>query len=241
MTSTSGPGISLMSEFVGLGYYTEVPTVIVDVQRTGPSTGLPTRTAQGDMLSTAILSHGDTKHIMLIPSSAEECYEFTMAAFDLAERFQTPVFVMTDLDLGMNTWMSDAFQYPEKPLDRGKRLDAATLARPQGLGPLHGRGRRRHSVADGAGRRHARVLQPRVGPQRQGPVQRDAPTTTRPTSIASRRSSRPPGRSCRRKTRHVEAGADVALVAYGSSHGVRRRGARSAARRRRHRRRPTCA
>lgn len=129
MTSTSGPGISLMSEFVGLGYYTEVPTVIVDVQRVGPSTGLPTRTAQGDLLSTALLSHGDTKHILLLPSSAEECYEFTMEAFNLAERFQTPVFVMTDLDLGMNTWMSDAFPYPEKPLDRGKRLDAEALAR----------------------------------------------------------------------------------------------------------------
>ena len=129
MTSTSGPGISLMSEFVGLGYYTEVPAVIIDVQRVGPSTGLPTRTAQGDILSTAVLSHGDTKHIMLIPSSAEECYDFTMQAFDLAERFQTPVFVMTDLDLGMNTWMSEAFPYPEKPLDRGKRLDAETLKR----------------------------------------------------------------------------------------------------------------
>lgn len=129
MTSTSGPGISLMSEFTGLGYYTEVPTVIIDVQRVGPSTGLPTRTAQGDMLSAAVLSHGDTKHIMLIPSSAEECYELTMAAFDLAERFQTPVFVMTDLDLGMNTWMADRFVYPDKPLDRGKRLDAKTLAR----------------------------------------------------------------------------------------------------------------
>ncbi|MCX6550387.1 MAG: 2-oxoacid:acceptor oxidoreductase subunit alpha, partial [Acidobacteria bacterium] len=129
MTSTSGPGISLMGEFVGLGYYTEVPTVIIDVQRVGPSTGLPTRTAQGDILSTAVLSHGDTKHIMLIPSSAEECYEFTIAAFDLAERFQTPVFVMTDLDLGMNTWMADAFAYPDKPIDRGKRLDAGTLKR----------------------------------------------------------------------------------------------------------------
>jgi len=129
MTSTSGPGISLMSEFVGLGYYTEVPAVIVNVQRLGPSTGLPTRTAQGDILSTAILSHGDTKHIMLIPASPEECYEFTMQAFDLAERFQTPVFVMTDLDLGMNTWMSDGFAYPTKPLDRGKRLDAETLTR----------------------------------------------------------------------------------------------------------------
>jgi 2-oxoglutarate ferredoxin oxidoreductase subunit alpha len=127
MTATSGPGISLMAEFTGLGYYTEVPAVIVDVQRVGPSTGLPTRTAQGDILSTAVLSHGDTKHIMLIPSSAEECYELTMAAFDLAERFQTPVFVMTDLDLGMNTWMADSFTYPDTPLDRGKRLDAEKL------------------------------------------------------------------------------------------------------------------
>lgn len=127
MTATSGPGISLMSEFTGLAYYTEVPAVIVNVQRLGPSTGLPTRTAQGDILSTAVLSHGDTKHIMLIPSSAEECYELTMQAFDLAERFQTPVFVMTDLDLGMNTWMADSFRYPDKPFDRGKRLDAETL------------------------------------------------------------------------------------------------------------------
>jgi 2-oxoglutarate ferredoxin oxidoreductase subunit alpha len=127
MTATSGPGISLMAEFTGLGYFTEVPAVIIDVQRVGPSTGLPTRTAQGDILSTAVLSHGDTKHILLIPHSAEECYSLTMKAFDLAERFQTPVFVMTDLDLGMNTWMSDEFPYPETPLDRGKRLDAATL------------------------------------------------------------------------------------------------------------------
>ena len=129
MTATSGPGISLMAEFTGLGYYTEVPAVIIDVQRVGPSTGLPTRTAQGDILSTAVLSHGDTRHIMLIPNSAEECYELTMTAFDLAERFQTPVFLMSDLDLGMNTWIADAFKYPDKPLDRGKRLDAETLAR----------------------------------------------------------------------------------------------------------------
>lgn len=127
MTATSGPGMSLMAEFSGLGYFTEVPAVIIDVQRVGPSTGLPTRTSQGDMLSTAVLSHGDTKHIMLIPSSAEECYSLTMKAFDLAERFQTPVFVMTDLDLGMNTWMADEFPYPDAPLDRGKRLDQATL------------------------------------------------------------------------------------------------------------------
>jgi 2-oxoglutarate/2-oxoacid ferredoxin oxidoreductase subunit alpha len=120
MTTTSGPGISLMAEFVGLGYYAEVPAVIVDVQRVGPSTGLPTRTMQGDILKTYFLSHGDAKHILLIPGSVQECYQFTMEAFDLAERFQTPVFVMTDLDLGMNNWMADPFPYPEKPFDRGK-------------------------------------------------------------------------------------------------------------------------
>jgi 2-oxoglutarate ferredoxin oxidoreductase subunit alpha len=127
MTSTSGPGISLMAEFIGLGYYTEVPAVIFDVQRVGPSTGLPTRTMQGDMLFTAYLSHGDTKHIMLIPSSVEECYTMAIEAFDLAEEFQTPVFVMCDLDLGMNYWMSDVFKYPEKPIKRGKVLTAKEL------------------------------------------------------------------------------------------------------------------
>jgi 2-oxoglutarate ferredoxin oxidoreductase subunit alpha len=122
MTTTSGPGISLMSEFTGLGYYAEVPAVIVDVQRVGPSTGLPTRTMQGDITSTYYLGHGDATHILLIPGSVGECYELAMEAFDLAERFQTPVFVMTDLDLGMNNWMADPFSYPEKPFDRGKVL-----------------------------------------------------------------------------------------------------------------------
>ncbi len=122
MTTTSGPGISLMSEFTGLGYYAEVPAVIVDVQRVGPSTGLPTRTMQGDITSTYYLSHGDAKHILLLPGSIRECYEMAMDAFDLAERFQTPVFLMTDLDLGMNNWMAEPFPYPEKPLDRGKVL-----------------------------------------------------------------------------------------------------------------------
>src|SRR5574341_531743 len=105
MTATAGPGISLMSEFAGLGYYAEVPAVIFDVQRVGPSTGLPTRTAQGDVLSTAFLSHGDTEHVLLFPGSVEECFTMAVDAFDLAERLQTPVFVMTDLDLGMNVWM----------------------------------------------------------------------------------------------------------------------------------------
>ena len=129
MTSTSGPGVSLMSEFAGLGYYAEVPAVIFDVQRVGPSTGLPTRTAQGDVLTTAFLSHGDTRHLLLFPASVEECYTMAMEAFDLAERFQTPVFVMSDLDLGMNTWMSKTFDYPTKPIDRGKVVDSETLDR----------------------------------------------------------------------------------------------------------------
>src|ERR687895_206198 len=116
MTATAGPGISLMSEFTGLAYYAETPGVIFNVQRVGPSTGLPTRTAQGDLLSTAFLSHGDTRHILLIPSSVEECYEMAMQAFDLAEKFQTPIFVMMDLDLGMNNWMSQGFKYPDKPI-----------------------------------------------------------------------------------------------------------------------------
>lgn len=122
MTATAGPGISLMAEFTGLAYYAEIPAVVWDIQRVGPSTGLPTRTSQGDVLSTAFLSHGDTKHIMLFPSSVSECFSMAQDAFDLAEHFQTPVFVMSDLDLGMNNWMSDPFVYPEKPIDRGKIL-----------------------------------------------------------------------------------------------------------------------
>jgi 2-oxoglutarate ferredoxin oxidoreductase subunit alpha len=129
MTATSGPGISLMAEFAGLGYYVEAPAVIFDVQRVGPSTGLPTRTAQGDILSTAVLSHGDTKHPLLLPSSPEECFSMAQTAFDLAEQFQTPVFVMSDLDLGMNNWMSGHFPYPSEPIRRGKVLTAADLDR----------------------------------------------------------------------------------------------------------------
>ena len=127
MTATAGPGISLMAEFTGLAYYVEIPAVIWDIQRVGPSTGLPTRTSQGDILSTAFLSHGDTKHILLFPSSPEECFTLAQDAFDLAERFQTPVFVMSDLDLGMNNWMADPFQYPERPIKRGKILTKEDL------------------------------------------------------------------------------------------------------------------
>src|SRR6266699_5580130 len=132
MTSTSGPGISLMAEFAGLAYYAEVPVVIFDIQRIGPSTGLPTRTAQSDLGFVYTLSHGDTKHLVLLPGTVEECYELAQQAFDLADRFQTPVFVLSDLDLGMNLWMTPRFEYPERPYDRGKVLSAEDLER------LHG-------------------------------------------------------------------------------------------------------
>jgi len=129
MTATSGPGISLMAEFAGLGYYAEVPAVICDIQRIGPSTGLPTRTSQGDIEFAHLLSHGDTKHVLLIPGTVQECYEFGQLAFDLADRLQTPIFLMSDLDLGMNLWMSDPFKYPDKKFDRGKVLHAKDLER----------------------------------------------------------------------------------------------------------------
>ena len=129
MTSTSGPGISLMAEFAGLAFFAEVPVVIWDIQRMGPSTGLPTRTSQGDVLFVRYLGHGDTKNVILLPGSVAECFEFGWKAFDLAERLQTPVFVLSDLDLGMNLWMSDPFEYPDAPMDRGKVLSEADLER----------------------------------------------------------------------------------------------------------------
>ncbi len=127
-TPTSGAGIDLMSEFIGLAYYAEVPSVFVDVQRTGPSTGMPTRTQQGDLMLTAYASHGDTKHIVVYPSSPRECFEFAVAAFDLAERFQTPVFLLSDLDIGMNDWMVPKLEWDDsyRP-DRGKVLSEAEL------------------------------------------------------------------------------------------------------------------
>jgi len=125
MTSTSGPGISLMAEFTGFGYFAEVPAVIWDIQRVGPSTGLPTRTSQGDVLFAATLSHGDTKNVCLYPGSVLECFEFAGKAFDLAERLQTPVFVLSDLDLGMNFSVADPFPYPDQSFDRGKVLTDA--------------------------------------------------------------------------------------------------------------------
>jgi len=129
MTATAGPGISLMAEFAGLGYYVEIPGVIWDIQRVGPSTGLPTRTSQGDIEFVAKLSHGDTFHPMLIPCSVAECFSMASEAFNLTEHLQTPVFVMSDLDLGMNNWMSDPFEYPREPIKRGKVLSKEDLDR----------------------------------------------------------------------------------------------------------------
>jgi 2-oxoglutarate ferredoxin oxidoreductase subunit alpha len=132
MSSTSGPGLSLMTEYAGLAYYSEVPAVIWDVQRVGPATGLPTRTSQGDLMLATHLGHGDTQHVILLPGSATECFEFGWRAFDLAERLQTLVIVLSDLDLGMNQWMTRPFQYPETPMDRGKVLTEEDLDRLKG-------------------------------------------------------------------------------------------------------------
>lgn len=133
MTATSGPGLSLMTEYAGLAYYAEVPAVIWDVQRVGPSTGLPTRTAQSDMMMAYTLGHGDTQHVLLIPGSVTECFEFGWKSFDLAERLQTLIFVMTDLDFGMNQWMTKNFEYPDHPLDRGKVLWETDLQKLEGV------------------------------------------------------------------------------------------------------------
>lgn len=127
MTATSGPGFSLMTEFAGLAYFAEVPAVIWNIMRMGPSTGLPTRVSQGDILAAYTMGHGDTRHVCLLPSSMSECYEFGYQAFDLAERLQTIVFVLSDLDLGMNLWMTEPFAYPSEPMDRGKVLSAEEL------------------------------------------------------------------------------------------------------------------
>ncbi|MGB0385901.1 MAG: 2-oxoacid:acceptor oxidoreductase subunit alpha [Ardenticatenaceae bacterium] len=128
LTSTSGAGMSLMAEFAGMAYFAEIPTVLWNIQRMGPSTGLPTRVSQGDILSAYTLSHGDTKHVVLIPGNMQECYEFGKIALDLAEELQTLVIVLSDLDLGMNLWMTEPFDYPTEPLKRGKVLSAEDLA-----------------------------------------------------------------------------------------------------------------
>jgi 2-oxoglutarate ferredoxin oxidoreductase subunit alpha len=132
MTSTSGPGLSLMAEYMGLAYFAEVPIVIWDVQRVGPSTGLPTRTAQADLSFVNFVGHGDTQLVILLPGSVNECFEFGWKAFDLAERLQTPVIILSDLDFGMNNWKTPRFEYPDTPMDRGKVLWEKDLEKLQG-------------------------------------------------------------------------------------------------------------
>ena len=218
MTSTAGPGISLMGEFAGLAYYAEAPAVIFDVQRVGPSTGLPTRTAQGDLLQVAFHSHGDTKHMMLIPSSVEECYTMAQEAFDLAEHFQTPVFVMLDLDLGMNNWMSDGVQVSRPGRSTGARCSRPRCSRSSASGVAT---RTWTATASPIGR------SPATGCRR---TSRAAPVTTRRASTASgptttwrtwtgwRGSSRPRASSCPSRRSTTVAGAKIGFIGYGTSH-----------------------
>ena len=179
MTATSGPGLSLMTEFAGLAYYAEVPAVVWDVQRMGPSTGLPTRTAQGDVLTAYFLGHGDTKHVVLFPCDVHEAFEFGWKAFDLADRLQTPVFVLSDLDLGMNLWMSDPFEYPETPHRSRQGVDGRRPGPAGQVWPLRGRGRRRYWLPHAARHRSPAggLLCARHRPQRGRAYTANAPTT----------------------------------------------------------------
>ena len=221
-TATSGPGISLMSEFIGLAYYAEIPAVIFDVQRVGPSTGMPTRTQQCDLMLCAYASHGDTKHVLLFPSNPEECFYMAVQAFDLAERLQTPVFVMSDLDIGMNDWMCTDLEWDDayRP-DRGKVLSKEEI---EALPKFH---RYLDKDDDGityrhAARRHAegRVLHARLRPQ---PVRRlhrglrGVPGGHGPPGCASssaRRALVPP------PVIEATGTSDIGLVAIGSSRGA---------------------
>ena len=182
-TATSGPGISLMSEFLGLAYFAEVPVVLFNIQRGGPSTGMPTRTQQSDIISCAYASHGDTKHVLLFPKDPNECFSMGAQAFDLAERLQTPVIVMSDLDIGMNDWVTDAVRLGRCPRARSRqgagRRDAREVQghQGQGLGPLPGHRRRRHPLPHAA--RHAsdqgRLLHPRHLARRERALYRGRP------------------------------------------------------------------
>jgi len=218
MTATSGPGISLMAEFAGLGYFAEIPAVIFNVQRVGPSTGLPTRTSQGDVLSTALLSHGDTQHLLLLPGTVEECFTLAGAAFDLAEQLQTPIFVLTDLDLGMNSWMAEPFRYPERPLQRGKVLSKEDLQR------LGGFARYRDVDGDGIpyrtipGTDHplAAYFTRGTGHDEQARYSERAEDWEK--NLLRLRKKLETARKLVPAPVVVEDGAEVALLAYGSSH-----------------------
>src|SRR5437763_859471 len=221
MTSTSGPGISLMAEFAGLAYYAEVPVVIFDIQRIGPSTGVPTRTSQGDLAFASTLSHGDTKHIVLLPGTVEECYEFGRDAFDHADRFQTPVFVLSDLDLGMNLWMTPEFKYPEKPFDRGKVLSKEDLEKAAGEWA-------RYRDVDGAGVTYRTLPgtdHPAAGYFTRGSGHDELARYTEGADAYARNMDRlsrklETARQALPAPVADEAGAPVGLIAFGSTHAA---------------------
>ena len=183
-TATSGPGISLMQEFLGLAYFAEIPAVIFDVQRGGPSTGMPTRTQQSDIISCAYASHGDTKHVLLFPEDPAEAFEFGAAAFDLADRLQTPIFVMLDLDIGMNDWLSRPLTWDDsRKFDRGKVMTATALEAGKEFG--------RYLDVDGDG------IPYRTFPARIRPRARISPAAPRATAMrATPRKARPMSTTC---------------------------------------------
>ena len=218
MTATAGPGISLMSEFAGLAYYAETPAVIFDVQRVGPSTGLPTRTAQGDLLSTAFLSHGDTKHILLMPSSVEECYEMAMAGVrfvravpdaDLRDDGPRPRHEQLDVE---RLRVSDQADQPRQAAD-GRHSEEARR-----VGPLQGRRRRRHPVPHDSRRRHARVLHARLRPQRRRRSTASGPTITWTTSTACARKFETARKFVPAPIVETNRDAKIGIIGYGTSH-----------------------
>ena len=220
MTSTAGPGISLMKEFIGLAYYAEIPVVIFDITRVGPSTGLPTRTQQSDILSMVYCSHGDTKHIMLLPASVSECFDMAVEAFDLTERFQTPIFVMSDLDLGMNNWMSDPSNIPTKKFDRGKVLTAEDLQKTGKLQALRGRGWRRHRLSHTARHRSSGsgILHARQRPQRKGALQRTAGRLQEQHGPAGEEVRNGPRARAAARNRLCKKDAKIGFLAFGTTH-----------------------
>ena len=221
-TPTSGPGISLMNEFIGLAYYAEVPAVIFDIQRVGPSTGMPTRTQQCDLMLAAYASHGDTRHVLLFPNSPEECFYMAVQAFDLAERLQTPVFVMSDLDIGMNDWMCPALKWDDSvPPGSRQGADEGADREARQVPSLPRQGRRRDSVSHAAGRAsERRVLHARLRTHAVRRLHRGldrVPDRARPSEAEVRHGE---DSWCRRRCSTARAAHDVGIVSLGSCDGA---------------------
>ena len=219
MTATAGPGISLMSEFAGLAYYAETPAVIFDVQRVGPSTGLPTRTAQGDLLIDGVsLARRHQAHHAHSRPRSRSATRWRRRRSTSPSSFQTPVFVMMDLDLGMNNWMSDGVHVSREADQPRQAADAGSAEEARRVGPLQGRGRRRHRVPHGARRRHAGLLHARLRPQRQGPVQRAAGRLRREHGPARAQVRDGAQATCRSRSSRRSPGAKIGFIGYGTSH-----------------------